>query len=488
MTEHTADVNSVAFSRDDAFIATGSDDNTVILWKWSVSDNNWVFHKLLAHNDDVRSVAFSPSGKLLLGVSANGTISVSDGRTGDSVTLLKEDTKGVNSVAYNLQGTAIASGSDDGTVRQLAHTESTDIADAGISLTLPQNLISEVAFGPNSTYFVVTTQFPTLTGVSAADVIYKTCITMIDIPDGTQFFWAPMERESDSGLPGLGLDLAVTIGAAKVGCKVGSVIGAGVGVWFLGVGAAPGAAIGCTIGGVAVPIVYTIGRFAWEDKKEKEEAEKLLGDPVIKLENGGETPGSPKGTYRILVMIQKRVPSIGVGVGLEYQLKSDAKALWFDPTHTVTYQETLGLADGALAAPGAQPMSLSDYPPFQLLPPEVQAYLLRHFGEFMNTAAWQIPEETALLPNYPNPFNPETWIPYQLSKPADVTLTLYDITGRVVRNLDLGHQRAGMYHSRSRAAYWDGRNEVGESVASGVYFYVLKAGDFSATRKMLIRK
>ena len=99
-----------------------------------------------------------------------------------------------------------------------------------------------------------------------------------------------------------------------------------------------------------------------------------------------------------------------------------------------------------------------------------------------------IPQETLLLANYPNPFNPETWIPYQLAKPADVTLTIYDIQGRVVRDLDLGHQRAGMYQSRARAAYWDGRNAVGEPVASGIYFYTLKAGEFNTTRKMLIRK
>ena len=72
--------------------------------------------------------------------------------------------------------------------------------------------------------------------------------------------------------------------------------------------------------------------------------------------------------------------------------------------------------------------------------------------------------------------------------PADVTLTIYDIQGRVVRDLDLGHQRAGMYYSRSRAAYWDSKNAVGEPVASGVYFYPLTAGEFTATRKMLIRK
>ena len=99
-----------------------------------------------------------------------------------------------------------------------------------------------------------------------------------------------------------------------------------------------------------------------------------------------------------------------------------------------------------------------------------------------------IPEETVLLHNYPNPFNPETWLPYHLSEPAEVTLTIYGIDGRVVRRLDLGHQDAGYYQSKSRAAYWDGRNAVGERVASGIYFYTLTVGDFSATKKLLIRK
>ena len=99
-----------------------------------------------------------------------------------------------------------------------------------------------------------------------------------------------------------------------------------------------------------------------------------------------------------------------------------------------------------------------------------------------------IPEKTALLPNYPNPFNPETWIPYDLAESADVTVHIYAINGVLVRTLALGYQTAGIYQYRSRAAYWDGKNEIGESVASGVYFYTLTAGDFTATKKMLIRK
>ena len=98
------------------------------------------------------------------------------------------------------------------------------------------------------------------------------------------------------------------------------------------------------------------------------------------------------------------------------------------------------------------------------------------------------PTETALLPNYPNPFNPETWMPYRLAAPGDVTLTIRAVDGGMVRSLALGHQPAGVYQAKSRAAYWDGRNSGGEAVASGVYFYTLSAGDFSATRKMLIRK
>ena len=99
-----------------------------------------------------------------------------------------------------------------------------------------------------------------------------------------------------------------------------------------------------------------------------------------------------------------------------------------------------------------------------------------------------VPEQTLILANYPNPFNPETWIPYQLSKPTEVTLRIYAINGTLIRTLTLGYQSAGMYQSKSRAAYWDGKNSVGEPVASGVYFYTLSAGDFTSTRRMLIRK
>jgi flagellar hook assembly protein FlgD len=93
-----------------------------------------------------------------------------------------------------------------------------------------------------------------------------------------------------------------------------------------------------------------------------------------------------------------------------------------------------------------------------------------------------------LLQNYPNPFNPETWVPYRLSKAGDVTINIYNVTGQLVRSLELGHQEAGSYTIRERAAYWNGRNDVGERVSSGVYFYHIQSASFHATKRMVILK
>ena len=112
----------------------------------------------------------------------------------------------------------------------------------------------------------------------------------------------------------------------------------------------------------------------------------------------------------------------------------------------------------------------------------------RGIAKLQELLALLMPQKTALLPNFPNPFNPETWIPYQLANPSDVQITIYDTRGSIVRQLDLGHQGKGYYTNKNRAAYWDGRNNVGERVASGIYFYQLQADNLSFLRKMLILK
>ena len=155
-----------------------------------------------------------------------------------------------------------------------------------------------------------------------------------------------------------------------------------------------------------------------------------------------------------------------------------------------------GALGNAAAAPYAFPGALA-----MLDTTAVQAWLIQARGLAITDATSQrgilfleqllavlTPKETSLLPNYPNPFNPETWIPYHLAIDADVQITIYDAKGVLVRQLDLGHQPAGFYTDRGHAAYWDGRNEGGELVASGVYVYQLRAREYSQVRRMVIVK
>jgi len=111
-----------------------------------------------------------------------------------------------------------------------------------------------------------------------------------------------------------------------------------------------------------------------------------------------------------------------------------------------------------------------------LVPPKENAQAAPFSGKF------------ALGQNYPNPFNPETWIPYQLARPADVAITIYRTTGEVVRKLNIGYKQAGSYFDRDNSAYWDGRDDNGQKASSGIYFYTIQAGDSNATRKMLVEK
>lgn len=158
-------------------------------------------------------------------------------------------------------------------------------------------------------------------------------------------------------------------------------------------------------------------------------------------------------------------------------------------SHTIQDTDKWNFGGGwDAAARAAHPLALSDYPPFQLLPLEVQQYLLSQFSAFETAEASRIPAKTVVEHNYPNPFNPETWISYQLAESSEVTVSIYSVDGQLVRRLALGYQAAGIYQGRGRAAYWDGRNEFGEHVASGVYFYTFVAGNFSAAGKMLMMK
>ena len=121
-------------------------------------------------------------------------------------------------------------------------------------------------------------------------------------------------------------------------------------------------------------------------------------------------------------------------------------------------------------------------------PPSRGAHIARNLLKTWLSRMKSSITETKLLPNYPNPFNPETWIPYQLTEAARVQIRIYDVVGHLVRELDLGTKLAGSYLSKPQAAYWDGGNDMGEAVSSGVYFYTLEAGDYRRTRRMIVAR
>lgn len=190
-----------------------------------------------------------------------------------------------------------------------------------------------------------------------------------------------------------------------------------------------------------------------------------------------------------LILVAQDFGKTGVR-NVRTDINNDGKVNILDLTRVA---ESMNAATGA--APSAVPMGNS------VSPAMIETWIALAVVEDDGSRAFQEgianlqrllvslrPERTVVLANYPNPFNPETWIPYQLASPAGVRLRIYAMDGVLVRTLDLGHQPAGVYQQKNRAAYWDGRNEVGEPVASGLYFYTLTAGDFTATRKMLIRK
>ena len=315
-----------------------------------------------------------------------------------------------------------------------------------IGVSLPSDLISEVAFAPNSIYFIVKAKYPMLTGVSEANILYGSCIITLHIPDSIQGFVFPIKTKEEEAH-----DASVDL------------------ILGLGINLIP-------LGGTLVDALDLFSKV--NDLQNR--------DLKIELHTNARHREPPKTETEFIVLLKHPVngkPN-GIDITIEQQYKdTDRGSTRIDKV----YESKRWIFDDGWAAPPAQ-VTVFDYPPFHLLPAEVQQYLLLQFSEFGTMESGLIPKETALFANYPNPFNPETWIPYQLAAPAEVSVAIYAADGKLVRTLALGHQPVGIYEPRNRAAYWDGRNALGEPVASGVYFYTLTAGEFTATRRMLILK
>ena len=524
-------VHCIAISTDGEYVAAGFDKGYVLMW----STDNWQSKMKKPHTDAVLSLDFHPTYnayKVLASCGDDGEISFWDTFLGN-VNSLTVGSK-ISSITFSPLGHALAIGTEgkrrnltwgkdiSSSVFQFTYTYSTEgfLNQGDFDLKAPDSLISDVAFGENATYFILNVQYPELIDGNFDSVpIYKDCVITLDLDvpatpvedansdddrlDDPGYFMYSLETPRQR-IEAIDVDtgdnkykVVTTLIGAGIGLGIGAYLGSVIPFAGTFLGATVGQLTGRAIGSVAGFIIGVGIRKAGvsigviespQDKAEQKVLEilKETADPffIIQPDPDATTSDHTRANHRVLFLIEKQMTEFLITIEQGYQREENG------PLYMAKFTRKWNLETGIWGAPSAKPISLADYPPFRMLPPEEQQYLLHRFGKHSSANAEQslIPEKTSLLPNYPNPFNPETWIPYQLAKPANVTLTIYDINGRVVRDLDLGHQRAGIYQSRARAAHWDGKNTHGEHVASGVYFYTLKAGGFTATHKMLIRK
>jgi hypothetical protein len=424
---HTGWVNSVAFSPDSKTIVSGSNDHTVRLWDVATQTE---ISTLEGHTAAVNSVSFSSDGHILASGSHDNTVRLWDART--EIGRLEGHTAAVNSVSFSPDGRTLASGSHDGTVLlwDIASVEAT-------SLLLGGSLTAKIDPGNDVDYFSVQVEaYGQLTLWTTTTGSLDTIGTLQN-SEGTTLATTADENADEA-----------------LNFRIQHVVDPG--TYYIKVQSYAQMTGDYTVYAAFAPAIDVNGDGVVD-----------VIDLVLVAENFGSSGCNP---------------CTGDVNGDGEVNREDIIAI-------------LDALDAAAAAPAA--VSTTD---------SLQRWIDRAKQRNRTDARFQkgiavlqnllttlretetVPKATALLANYPNPFNPETWIPYQLAKEADVTLRIYAIDGALVRTLALGHQPAGMYQNRSRAAYWDGRNAIGEPVASGLYFYTFTAGDFTATRKLLIRK
>ena len=500
---HSHDVSSLAYSPDEQTLASGSWDNKIILW----STTAYYRSTLTGHTDFVTSVAFAPNGKTLASGSWDNKIILWDVSSEELSLILKGHTDRVLAVAFSPDGRTLASGSDDQTIRLwdvatgqqrdtlLGHTSGvTAVAFSPDRRTLASaggwdNTVRlwDLSPAPTPVPTVRITPSPVVSPAVGENLVIKVDISGVQNVAAYQatvrfdsIALRYIEGANGTYLPTGALFVPPVVSANQVTIAATSLAGDSDGAGTLAtltfeVVAVKPSYIALTdvmimeLDLTSIPIIVKGADVVVLSTEQLD----VNGDAVVDIQD--------------LTVVASHFGKVG-------QNQADVNG-----DSIVDVKDLLlvagGLAAGS-AAPAAYPQAIST-----LTAEDIQTWVSEAQRLDLSDAIYQrgilmlellmetlMPKETVLLPNYPNPFNPETWIPYHLAEAADVTLTIYDTQGAQVRRLDLGYQMAGYYTDRSKAAHWDGRNQSGESVASGVYFYQLRAEDYTALRRMVIIK
>ena len=465
---------SVVFSPDGRIIAGSVNDE---IWFWD-SRSGERLKILTGHKDghNIFSVVFSPDGKTLASGSSDDTIRLWDATTGAYKQTLIGHTDSVIDVSFSQDSRTLISGSSDGTILlwDLAPHDTTSdtpstpaTSDATVSISATP--VQSPTIGELLTFPLNITNGESVSGYQASVEFDTTALQYVKSANGDYLssgaFFVPPVAEGNK----------VTLAATSLS---GESDGDGT------LATLTFKLVALKSSTLKLSEVSLVGSDGVRSSPQIEDTEVEITEASHLAEDVNED-----GVVNILDLT-----AVAANFGQTGESSADVNE------DGVVDIVDLVLVAGALGSDAAAPSALGRGFEVSLTRADVQQWLTQARGLDLTDAAQRgvifleqllaalTPKETALLPNYPNPFNPETWIPYQLAESADVTVSIYAANGVLIRTLTLGHQPIGIYESRSRAAYWDGRNTLGEPVASGVYFYTLTAGEFTATRKMLIMK